>query len=84
MRVVTTAEIAQHPFGSWSPRDYIYEVGDRVLHEDEEKVVTRQDVDDLWLATLEFVPGSRVIFSCTLPQGPSATIFEVKRPRERS
>jgi hypothetical protein len=80
-RTLMSSDIARHPNLSWSPRDYIFTVGETVIFAEEEHVVVRQDENDLWLSRVEYVPGSRVIFACDVPQGPSTTIFAVKRPK---
>lgn len=79
-RVITLSDISRHPRGSLHPHDYIYEVGETVVFDEGDHIVVRQDENDLWLARIDYVPGTKTIFSCTAPQGPT-TIFDVKRPR---
>lgn len=80
-RTVTLADIAQHPHRSLSPHDYIYETGDAVVFQGADHLVVRQDDNDLWLAQVDYVPGTKAIFSCRVPTEPTATIFEVTRPK---
>lgn len=75
------ADIAQHPVHSFSPRDYIFVVGETVIFTGEPHIVVRQEENDLWLAQVEYIPGSKTVFSCSVPSGPTTTIFAVKRPK---
>lgn len=78
-RIISTRDIAQHPVGSLAPSDYIFNAGDVVERRDDKTrlVVREQAKNVLRVARVEYVPGTRAAFSCTLI--PDVTIFEVRR-----
>lgn len=81
-RIISLGDVKRHPARSFAVEDYIFPTGGRVTlrRSGEERIVVRQDGNDLWLAKIEYVPGTKTAFCCTLT-GEQTTIFGVRRAR---
>jgi hypothetical protein len=81
VRLVTKRSLARR--GSWLPADFIYEPGRRVQIGSRPAVVLRQHDDVVVVSYLELVPGSRVVFSCSVPCPVGIYLIALTRTKEK-